>query len=204
MKYPAIYYSDYLELSKILSSQSPKSKTHGKEAHDETLFIIIHQTYELWFKQILHELNSIHKIMSSPRIRPSLLSTITHRLERITGIQKILNDQLKIIETMTPLDFMDFRDYLVPASGFQSTQFRSIETVLGLKSQYRLEADRQFFTMRLSLEDQKQINELEKQTSILELLNQWLERMPFTDDTNFNFWTEYKSCVEKMLELIFW
>ena len=118
MKHEPIYYGDYLHLDKILGAQKLKSIEHGKEAHDETLFIIIHQAYELWFKQIIHEVNSIYEIFLQNRILPSDISVVNHRLNRVVEIQRVLNQQLRIIETMTPLDFMEFRDFLLPASGF--------------------------------------------------------------------------------------
>src|SRR5690606_21518910 len=111
-----VYYGDYLQLPKILSSQAPESEKYGKSAHDETLFIIIHQTYELWFKQILHELASIREILEKPFIPSTDLSVVNSRLMRVTTIQQILVDQINIMETMTSLDFMEFRDFLVPAS----------------------------------------------------------------------------------------
>lgn len=200
MKYEPIYYGEYLELDKILSAQNPKSKEHGKEAHDETLFIIIHQTYELWFKQILHEVDSVIKIFKQERVQPRDLGKILHRLNRITEIQRILNDQLSIIETMTPLDFMEFRDYLVPASGFQSIQFRMLELKLGLRQEHRLSIDRQFFNSRLKEEDKVFMTELEKEPTLLELLDQWLARMPFSEMQEFNFWNEYEQAVNKMLD----
>src|SRR6476660_7673156 len=117
-----VYYGDYLQLPKILNAQATESAKYGPEAHDETLFIVIHQAYELWFKQILHALNSVREIMQQPFVPSTDLATINHRIERVTTIQQILIDQINVMETMTSLDFMEFRDYLVPASGFQSLQ----------------------------------------------------------------------------------
>lgn len=200
MKFDPIYYGEYLQLDKILNAQTLKSKEHGREAHDETLFIIIHQTYELWFKQILHEVNSIHKLLNVPRVRPNTLGLIIHRLNRIVEIQKILNDQLRIIETMTPLDFMEFRDYLLPASGFQSIQFRTLELKLGLRQKYRLGIDQEFFNSRLKEDDKKFLIELEQEATLLELIDSWLTRMPFGQKSEYNFWSEYQDAVQKMLE----
>ena len=200
MKYEPIYYSEYLKLDQVLGAQELKSKQHGKPAHDETLFIIIHQTYELWFKQILHEINSIHAFFSEPKMNPENLGKINHRLGRIVEIQRVLNDQLSIIETMTPLDFMEFRDYLVPASGFQSIQFRSIELKLGLRQKYRLGIDKQFFNSRLKQEDKTYLTELEKESTLLELIDAWLARLPFAQTDDYNFWNEYKEAINKMLE----
>lgn len=200
MKHEPIYYGEYLQLDKILGAQNLKSKEHGNEAHDETLFIIIHQTYELWFKQIIHEINSVYDLFNVEKVRPDSLGTINHRLQRIVEIQRVLNDQLAIIETMTPLDFMDFRDYLVPASGFQSIQFRTIELKLGLRQKYRLGVDQKFFNSRLKEEDKAHLIELEKEPTLLELIDAWLARMPFGTGQGYNFWQNYQEAVNDILE----
>ena len=194
-----VYYGDYLELNKLLDSQHPKSKKIGNEAHDETLFIIVHQVYELWFKQILHELHSMKDVFDQKKIMESELSTVVHRLERIKKIQSILIDQLDVMETMTPMDFLEFRDLLVPASGFQSVQFREIEILMGLRTDQRKEVDREYFLGRLQKDDQDRLLEMEKNPSLIGLLEDWLERMPFTFTDEFDFWGEYQSTVDDML-----
>jgi tryptophan 2,3-dioxygenase len=194
-----VYYGDYLELGKLLDTQHPKSKEIGNEAHDETLFIIVHQVYELWFKQIIHELKSIKKIFSQPTIDEGQLSTIVERLKRIKKIQPLFLQQLDIMETMTPMDFLEFRDLLVPASGHQSVQFREIEIMMGLKTDQRKSVDREYFLGRLSDEDKQRIIDIEKEDTLAELIQRWLERMPFTFTDKFDFWSEYKACVDDML-----
>jgi len=123
-------YNSYLKIEELLSLQELKSP----DEHDETLFIIIHQSYELWFKQILHELDFIVK-----RIKTGDIPRVIHNLKRINTIFKVLVHQIDILETMTPLEFLSFRDYLESASGFQSHQFRELEYVLGLKSDIHLQ-----------------------------------------------------------------
>lgn len=194
-----VYYGDYLQLPKILNAQATESEKYGPAAHDETLFIIIHQTYELWFKQIIHELDSVRELMNKPYLPSTFLSVINARIERVTTIQQILIDQIKVMETMTTLDFMEFRDYLVPASGFQSLQFRLIEATLGIKPQHRMEIEKQFFNSRLKVEDRKLLEETEAKISIFELLETWLERMPFSHFDDFDFWGEYSRAVDKMI-----
>lgn len=195
-----VYYGDYLQLGKILEAQAPESSKYGTAAHDETLFIIIHQTYELWFKQILHELDSVTEIMQKPFVPSTDLSVINHRLERVTTIQQILVDQIQVMETMTTLDFMEFRDYLVPASGFQSLQFRLVEATLGIKPEQRMEVEKQFFTSRLKPEDRKKLDDREKSISVFELLEIWLSRMPFSEFAGFDFWGAYSTAVDEMLK----
>lgn len=193
------YYGDYLKLNELLELQIPESRKIGNEAHDETLFIIVHQVYELWFKQILHELKTVHNIFNQDAIAEKELFTITHRLERIKSIQRLLIGQLEVMETMTPLDFLDFRDLLIPASGFQSVQFREIEVLMGLRTDNRISIDREYFLGRLNQEDRERIEEIEKSPTLLQLLSHWLERTPFLETENFKFWDEYKTVVHDIL-----
>ena len=103
------------------------------------LFIVIHQAYELWFKQLHFEADSVSEIMRKPSLNDDSpeLQTVVHRLNRMTVILRVLIHQIDILETMTPMDFLDFRDLLRPASGFQSLQFKLLEAKLGLKFEYR-------------------------------------------------------------------
>lgn len=195
-----VYYGDYLQLGKILNAQETESEKHGKKAHDETLFIIIHQAYELWFKQILHELDSVREIMLQSFVPSTDLSVINARIERVTKIQQILIDQIQIMETMTTLDFMEFRDYLVPASGFQSLQFRLVEATLGIKAHHRMEVEKLFFNSRLKEEDRNKLEAAENKISVFELVEAWLERMPFGEFDGWDFWGEYSKSVDKMLK----
>lgn len=132
-KFEAVHYSDYLQLDKILGAQNLRSESLGKPAHDEMLFIIIHQVYELWFKEIQHDLGSIMKMFSTDNVDERNINVAVSRMDRILEIMQVLIAQVRIIETITPLDFLDFRNFLIPASGFQSLQFREVEVLLGLK-----------------------------------------------------------------------
>ena len=189
-----------MELDKFLDSQHPVSGEYQEEeAHDELLFIIVHQAYELWFKQILHELNWIHSTFNAPTLDSNEYGRIVQRLDRVIQIQKLLNQQIGILETMTPLDFLDFRDYLVPASGFQSIQFKEIEILLGLKMKYRIGFDIKSFYNRLNDKDREHLMEMEAQPSLFDQLEAWLERMPFLEKENFSFVEAYKTAVDTML-----
>ena len=128
------------------------------------------------------------------------MGQVIHHLSRIKSIQRVLIQQIDIIETMTPLDFMEFRDLLVPASGFQSLQFKQIEIQLGIKRKHRINADKEFFLSRLSLGDLKILEDLESQKSLLELTDTWLGRMPFLEFHEFHFWKAYDHAVNKMLD----
>lgn len=195
-----IYYSDYLHLDKLLGAQELESAKQGKPAHDEMLFIITHQAYELWFKQIVFELDSIIDIFDDEVVEDKKMGQVLHRLDRIKTIQRLLIDQIDVIETITPLDFLEFRDLLVPASGFQSIQFKQIEIQLGIKRRNRISADQEFFKSRLNESDLAFLNKLEEKPTLLELTDRWLDRMPFLEFEGFDFWKEYDKAVGKMLE----
>ena len=136
-----VYYRDYLQLDKILNAQVPLSAAQGTPAHDERLFIIIHQVYELRFIQIQHELDDVLDIFSKEYIDEKQIGIAVSRLRGITENQKVLVDQLNVLETMTALDFLEFRHLLSPASGFQSVQFREIENKLGVVPEQRMGYD---------------------------------------------------------------
>ncbi len=124
----ALTYSGYLRLDELLSIQTPRSAGPQGAEHDELLFIVIHQIYELWFKQILHEIDHMQGLLRANQPAPA-----THTTRRILAILKTVVAQLDILETMTPLEFNAFRGFLELSSGFQSTQFREIEFVCGYK-----------------------------------------------------------------------
>lgn len=198
-----VHYGEYLQLDKILTAQNPESSRNGKKpAHDEMLFIIIHQAYELWFKQILFEIDSVIAIMQQPSLNDNSpdLQTIVHRLKRVGTILKILVHQIDILETMTPMDFLDFRDMLRPASGFQSVQFKMLEARLGLQFEQR--HGQEYYTSQLKEGEVNQIKEIEKSESVINLLNDWLERMPFINDNAY--WTNYQRVSETDQSPVFW
>ncbi len=203
MKQAPVYYGEYLQLDKIIHAQEPESFKEGKQpAHDEMLFIIIHQTYELWFKQILFELDSATNILNKPSLNDNSadLQTVVHRLKRISTIFKTLVQQMEILETMTPMDFLDFRDLLRPASGFQSFQFKIIEAKLGLQFEHR--HGQSYYTSQLNQSDIEKIKSAEKEASLIQLVNTWLERMPFLKDENV--WNHYSLQFNKINEHPFW
>ncbi len=194
-----LYYWDYLQLDRILDAQKPESAKRGVPAHDEMLFIVVHQAFELWFKQILHELDAVLKIMGGDTVAEKDVGRAVHALRRINEIQRLLIDQLGVLETMTPLDFLDFRDDLVPASGFQSVQFRIIENRLGLRPRHRLKIKGAAYTDVLSTEHGDLVHGTEEETSLLDHVGQWLERTPFVSFGDFDFWRAYRGAVDEML-----
>lgn len=197
---PPAYYAEYLMLDKLLNCQHERSAQYGELAHEEMLFIIVHQAYELWFKQILHELDTIMAAFQHKYVAEKTISIAVSRLQRITEIQKLLIDQVRVLETMTALDFLDFRDYLQPASGFQSYQFRLIEIKLGLRPKGKdHQPPKDLSYTRLSEVHRALLVEAYKQPSMLNLLEKWLERTPFLQFEGFDFWENYRRAVENML-----
>jgi tryptophan 2,3-dioxygenase len=198
-KYSSVHYSNYLQLEKLLDSQHLRSAELGEPAHDEMLFIIIHQSYELWFKQIIHELTSIMDMLSSDVFDEKDVGRAFLRLKRIVEIQKLLIDKIKILETLTPLDFLEFRNYLIPASGFQSFQFRVAEVAMGLKPEMRTSYNNKVYSKEFTPEQQEYLHKLENGASLFDLLEKWLERLPFLENNeNWDFVNEYLSAVENM------
>ncbi len=129
-------YGSYLQIPELLSLQRCVSldEESGQPEHDETLFIIIHQVYELWFKQILHEMDFIAGLLAKDQVNGA-----RHHLKRVLKIMKTLVGQLDVLETMTPAEFASFRSFLANASGFQSAQFRELEFLLGIKDRIQLD-----------------------------------------------------------------
>ncbi len=208
-----LYYTDYLELDKILDSQHPKSDLKT----DEMLFIIIHQAYELWFKMVIHELDRVREIFSQHNINDNTgeMSIAVHKLKRVAKIFEVINQQVNILETMTPMDFLEFRDLLVPSSGFQSLQFRIIEAKLGLKMEQRYKANYYKNTRPggFNQQDYETINSVESEATLKGLVIKWAERTPFFDEALWRdfqsqfpveegeqkFWSDYKQIYKNSL-----
>lgn len=140
---PKLSYNTYLKVPELIKLQETLS---DPTSHDELLFLVIHQTYELWFKQILHEIDATVLWLGEDRVFRA-----NHSLKVVLEIEKILVSQIHILETMAPIGFLEFRDKLNPASGFQSMQFRELEFVSGAKDKKLLEffADDAFSTEHL-------------------------------------------------------
>ncbi|HVS98598.1 MAG TPA: tryptophan 2,3-dioxygenase family protein [Puia sp.] len=195
-----MHYSDYLQLGKILNAQQPESDRLGIHAHDEMLFIVIHQAYELWFRQLLYETESVIALFGQPALNDNSpeLQTVVHRLSRCVTILKVLVHQIDIMETMNPMDFQDFRDLLRPASGFQSVQFKVLEARLGLPYGHRV--GKQYYISQLTQEEVDRVRAAETAPSLLQLLNAWLERMPVFDETfRASFWIDYRERYQSSL-----
>jgi len=200
-KYTTIHYHAYLQLDKILDAQHPRSaELDDNPAHEETLFIIIHQVYELWFKQMMHELESVIDMFEQEQVDERNLGTAIGRLNRVKEILKLLIQQIRVLETMTPLDFLDFRNYLFPASGFQSFQFRMVEVMLGLAEEKRLTYHGHHYASVFPESQQQQLKKVQDSDTLFEVVESWLERTPFLNFGKFDFLKHYKKAVERMVE----
>ncbi len=205
------YYNEYLEVSKLISLGQLCTTEH-----DEQLFMTIHQAYELWFKQVLFELKSIVNLfMDEGTKKPRRIDDnsgemvkIVSRMSRIVEIWKVLVAQVDILETMTPMDFLEFRKSLSPASGFQSRQFRLIEALMGLsptaryKSTESVDQGRCDYYKKVGAaaggfndEDRKEIDDMESMASLRQGVIAWLDRFAisfgFNEQKYHDMWQEY-------------
>lgn len=196
-------YGEYLMLEKILTGQRLLTEELGDETvHDEHLFIITHQAYELWFKQIMYELDSVREMFNSKEIEERKMLEVLKRMNRIALIWKLLRDQVMILETMTPLDFLEFREYLTPSSGFQSLQFRLLENKLGLRQENRVRYNQSNYSKVFGRnpEAMAQLQRSEEEPSLCDLVQKWLERTPGLEEGADNFWSQYQATVDRIIE----
>ncbi|MBL1146617.1 MAG: tryptophan 2,3-dioxygenase [Pseudomonadota bacterium] len=197
-------YGTYLGLDRILDAQhmisaaDPKRK--GEPAHDEMLFIIVHQAYELWFKLILFEMSRVQDIFSEIPVADRDLRPVVASMERIVETLKLLVQQLDVLETMTPLDFLEFRHVFRSASGFQSAQFRELEIRLGLRRDERMCYGGHAYDVVLPQETKDALEAWENKPSLFEQFENWLSRTPFVDTGSYKFWDSYRAAVYQMLD----
>ncbi|XP_041935772.1 tryptophan 2,3-dioxygenase B [Alosa sapidissima] len=196
-----IIYGDYLELNKVLDAQVLQSELKGNKVHDEHLFIVTHQAYELWFKQILWELDSVRELFINDGVRDERnMLKVVSRIHRITMIFRLLVDQFAVLETMTAMDFFDFREYLTPASGFQSLQFRLLENKIGVADNLRVPYNRRHYRDNFQGLDSESLLQSEQDPTLLKLVELWLERTPGLEKDGFDFWGKFQANVEQALK----
>ena len=194
-------YGKYLKLRELLACQELESAKAGRPAHDELLFIVTHQTYELWFKQCLHELDAVLAIMGAEFVNERDVGRALHYLERVIRIQGVLLDQIEVLETMTPLDFLDFRNLLTPSSGLPE------RAVPAAREQARARAHPAAALQRGRLRDRARCLRAQGSRgrragarSLFDVIEAWLARMPFVRSREFDFWREYRANVTRMLD----
>ncbi|HET6895196.1 MAG TPA: tryptophan 2,3-dioxygenase family protein [Candidatus Baltobacteraceae bacterium] len=172
-------YGSYLQIDELLSLQRPLS---SPEHHDEMLFIIIHQVYELWFKQLLHEMEAVMRALDGDELLP-----IAKHFRRIHTIQRLIEQQIDVLETMTPQEFNAFRDNLNPASGFQSIQFRELEFLCGVRRTETLKYIQTNDAQRERLERRL------REPSLYDKVKALLRRRGFSTATTEELLASYKS-----------
>lgn len=195
----SLSYRRYLHLDRLLDCQHPESGRQGEPAHDEMLFIVVHQAYELWFKQILYELDGVLELFAASPVPERDIGRAVRSLGRIHAILELGVRQLDVLETMTPLDFLEFRDLLTSASGFQSQQFRLMETRLGLREEDRIGQEGESLMARLDAADRPAFAEALAQPSLFERIDAWLARTPYVNFGGFDFREAYRSAVHGQL-----
>uniref|UniRef100_A0A672RQX4 Tryptophan 2,3-dioxygenase n=1 Tax=Sinocyclocheilus grahami TaxID=75366 RepID=A0A672RQX4_SINGR len=194
---PNLNYS-YLNLTLFFLQSQEK----GDKIHDEHLFIVTHQAYELWFKQILWELDSVRDLFIKKHVRDERnMLKVVSRIHRITMIFKLLVEQFAVLETMTALDFFDFREYLSPASGFQSLQFRLLEAKIGVADHLRVPYNRRHYRDNFHGQESETLLSSEQEPTLLQLVEKWLERTPGLENDGFNFWGKLQANIEEGLKI---
>ena len=180
-------YGNYLRLEEMLKLQEGPDGYSPKPCNDEKHFIIVHQAFELWFKLVISELKEVHKLMDSEKISEQSMPKIVRHLNRVTEVFDLMSQQWKVMETLTPQDFLSFRDRLGTSSGFESWQLRQIEIMLGLEQQQRdAGMDPLSHMKRLESEGKISSNVLTEfeimieSPSLNDLLTNWLSRAPIT------------------------
>ena len=174
-------YETYLRLPEILDAQRPPDHAGALRDlahHDELLFIVTHQAYELWFKQVIHEMERARDLLAQDPVPEPAVTRVCRALQRVHEIQKVMIAQLGVLETMNPVDFLAFRDLLGSSSGFQSAQFRMLEILAGLPDEKRYQYQGDSFERRFSKETVARFDELRAQTNLREALDAWLARTP--------------------------
>uniref|UniRef100_H2ZNA3 Uncharacterized protein n=1 Tax=Ciona savignyi TaxID=51511 RepID=H2ZNA3_CIOSA len=193
-----VTYPGQLQLSKLLTSQKLLTSLPGnKPVHDEHLFIVTHQAFELWFKQIIVEIDSIRELLDKEDVEISNILTVNERLQRIGRIFHVLIGQFDVIATMTPQEFLKMRHVLGNSSGYQSCQFRLIENKLGVREDLRIKYGNQSYEDAFEGEERELVIRSQTEASLFTLIERWLTKL--ADANKFGFFEKLKTAVEHMI-----
>jgi tryptophan 2,3-dioxygenase len=190
-------YWDYLKLDSLLEMQSGYADSDEEISEDELHFIVVHQSYELWFKLIIRSLRLARDHLAAPKVPEETIPHVVHHLRRVNTTLALMVQQWRVVETLTPQDFLAFRDKLVPASGFQSFQMRVLEIIMGLDESKRIRYGKEDSLEHIKKHSEsspagryawKKIVEVKEESNVLSVLNDWLYRTPIEgsspDDPN--------------------
>nr|XP_002128288.1 tryptophan 2,3-dioxygenase isoform X1 [Ciona intestinalis] len=196
-----VTYPGQLQLASLLNSQNLLTYQPGNTpVHDEHLFIVTHQAFELWFKQIIFELNSIREIFDKKLVEDSALPVACERLDRITKIFNVLIAQFEVISTMAPQEFGELRPSLGDSSGYQSCQYRLLEVKLGVRDDLRIKYADQSYQDSFEGTELESLKTSQKESSLFDAIDQWLARTPGLEVDGFNFIGKFKDALERMIE----
>lgn len=190
-----LQYSDYLGLDVFLKAPVPESGRVPGAVHDETLFIIAHEVRELWLKEILHELKSVLELFSVVPLGRRKIGLIAARLGRLVAVQRIMNRQMEVLETISPLDFLELRDRFSSNTMFESSRLREIELRLGLAARGTQQS-----LDRFRPEERAALRKAQGEKSLFEAVDDWLTTMPFRSIDMREFWSRYRKIVHDTLE----
>uniref|UniRef100_H2YYY4 Uncharacterized protein n=1 Tax=Ciona savignyi TaxID=51511 RepID=H2YYY4_CIOSA len=196
-------YSSYLQLPRILSSQYLQSSRGNKiPVHDEHLFIVTHQTFELWFKQIIHEVDSVRQIFADAYLEERNMLLLISRITRVSDILQVRCLALTVMVFYQTLfyEICKKRPYLQNGSGFQSLQFRLMEIKLGMTDELRVQYNQQHYMNVFFGEEKEKLKRAVSEKNLFELVNGWLERTPGLEANGFDFFDKFKCSVQAMHE----
>ncbi|XP_041466519.1 tryptophan 2,3-dioxygenase A-like [Lytechinus variegatus] len=199
-KEPTLTYENYLNIEKLLSCLQLRSPKFGKSEHDEHLFITVHQAHELWFRQMIFEVDSIRATLRERPFDETRMLYVNNRMDRIILILKLLLDHLSILETMHPVSYFNFRDYLSPASGFQSAQFRVFENKVGIKPDDRIPYMMEEYQAKCNPDKQQNILDAADEDTLFRIVERWLEQTHGLEEDGFNFWKRFGEKVDERLK----
>ena len=197
-------YESYLQLERVLGAQGvtdPSGRPREYGHRDELLFIVIHQVYELWFKQVLHELQHARDVLAQGRVPEHHVPRAVKSLMRVHEIEKVMVQQLSVLETMHPVDFLAFRSQLGSASGFQSAQFRKMEILAGLPDDMRYAYQGESFERRFGDDDVAAFDAMRGEPSLRDALYRWLGRTPLEDGFVESYLEAFGRYVDSQREL---
>jgi tryptophan 2,3-dioxygenase len=211
----SLTYGTYLQLDRLLGAQSPPDLARGAGAtrevlhHDEMLFIVVHQVYELWFKLVLHELSFARDLLGriaapgagerAERVPERTVPTVVATIERVNEIFRVAVSQFRVIETMHPAHFLQFRDAISPASGFQSVQFRETEILAGLTEAHREAQGGGSYALHLDLAERTRIEERAGAMTLKGALMDWLRRTPI-EQAHPKFAEDYADAYDRYVD----